>query len=342
MTDTKPCSVCQFENPINAAVCGRCFTALVPLLPASTTLTVAETEVVPVTARVPHFSKLPPNMIELQLTNQKQPLLLQIAGELILGRDPFTQESPAVDLTPFNAVTLGVSRRHAVIQRTDSGYSLTDLSSTNGSWLNDLRLQPNQVYPLNSGDQIRLSRLALHVYFSQALVSTKIIRLRGDRGKAIILTPDYLMTQVGPYLKAVSTLQALLDKIRGQATSRVTIQTIEHENGTLAIKLEGAAEVIYALNQVAAWLRKQRATQYLEQAKAASAVGGKTEQLALESQPPPPITDEKLRQLALDILYHTLPAEHAQRAATSDFPNRLVPPLRALTDGALSLIGSDD
>lgn len=37
------------------------------------------------------------------------------------------------------------------------GYTITDLQSANGTYVNKIRLQPNQPYPINNGDIIRLA-----------------------------------------------------------------------------------------------------------------------------------------------------------------------------------------
>jgi pSer/pThr/pTyr-binding forkhead associated (FHA) protein len=59
---------------------------------------------------------------------------------------------------------MGLSRRHALIRQTVSGYEIIDLASTNGTWLNDERLVPYTPYPLQSGSQLRLSRIRLFIF----------------------------------------------------------------------------------------------------------------------------------------------------------------------------------
>lgn len=49
-----------------------------------------------------------------------------------------------------------VSRHHAAITREAGQYYIEDLGSLNGTWLNDVRLKPNQSTPLTSGSEIRL------------------------------------------------------------------------------------------------------------------------------------------------------------------------------------------
>lgn len=50
-----------------------------------------------------------------------------------------------------------ISRSHCRISRRGSQYTITDLQSANGTFVNKNRLQPNQPYPINHGDVIRLA-----------------------------------------------------------------------------------------------------------------------------------------------------------------------------------------
>lgn len=63
---------------------------------------------------------------------------------------------------------MGVSRQHAVISKDEEGYKLKDLSSTNGTWLNETRLNANQPYTLQSGDIVRFGQINTSVYFRLA------------------------------------------------------------------------------------------------------------------------------------------------------------------------------
>lgn len=62
----------------------------------------------------------------------------------IIGRDP------NCDLTISERA---VSRQHAKFDRTPSGFSVTDLGSTNGTWVNGIKVTIQQ---LRSGDRIRI------------------------------------------------------------------------------------------------------------------------------------------------------------------------------------------
>jgi len=104
--------------------------------------------------------------IILHIRDAAEPVVLQPAGETILGRaDPTTESKVGLDLTPFGAREKGVSRLHAAIRRGEDTLTLVDLGSVNGTLLNGQRLIPNQPRVLRDGDEIRLGKLVCHVYF---------------------------------------------------------------------------------------------------------------------------------------------------------------------------------
>lgn len=88
---------------------------------------------------------------------------------LVIGRkDPDTGEVPEIDLSENQAGELGVSRKHAAIVRKDSAsLQLVDRGSPNGTYLNGQRLIPNQPRILRDGDEIRLGKLVLLVFFER-------------------------------------------------------------------------------------------------------------------------------------------------------------------------------
>jgi eukaryotic-like serine/threonine-protein kinase len=78
-----------------------------------------------------------------------------------LGRkDPSRGITPDVDLTPFD--TSGkVSRRHGLITFENGKFFFEDLGSSNGSFINGIRLQPQMRRALQLGDQICLGETIL-------------------------------------------------------------------------------------------------------------------------------------------------------------------------------------
>ena len=82
---------------------------------------------------------------------------------VIQGRDQgrrfdLEQETVTLGRDNDNVVQLHdseVSRHHAEVRKTDDGYLLVDLKSSNGSFHNTTRVEEQ---PLNSGDRVQLGR----------------------------------------------------------------------------------------------------------------------------------------------------------------------------------------
>jgi hypothetical protein len=108
---------------------------------------------------------VPERGIAIYVEGESSPACLDTREEFILGRQAGPNEEALVDLGPFRAYSLGLSRRHASIRRTRDGYEVTDLGSVNGTWLNEERLPPHTPYPLPSGSQLRLSSMRVLVLY---------------------------------------------------------------------------------------------------------------------------------------------------------------------------------
>jgi hypothetical protein len=111
----------------------------------------------------------PPNMLALYVVSDPNPILIPYEKQqkIILGRDMPEGNFVSVNLTDYHAQDMGVSRQHATILILDEGCVVEDLNSTNGTWLNEARLVPQQPHPLLSGDLIRLGHLMIFVSFRE-------------------------------------------------------------------------------------------------------------------------------------------------------------------------------
>jgi hypothetical protein len=106
------------------------------------------------------------NVLILQLEDDDMPILVQVRDEIILGRVTEQGDNTTfINLTPYGAEDLGVSRRHARLLRDHKAVYLMDLKSTNGTRLNGEPLSPSVEKRLRDGDEIMLGRLRLYVYF---------------------------------------------------------------------------------------------------------------------------------------------------------------------------------
>ncbi len=79
----------------------------------------------------------------------------------VLGRAIPGEQGVDLDLTPFGAAGLGVSRQHARLSWLPEGFVIEDLRSHNGTSLNRYRLSPGQAFPVTNGDRIRLGSFQL-------------------------------------------------------------------------------------------------------------------------------------------------------------------------------------
>lgn len=80
----------------------------------------------------------------------------------ILGRsDESITYLPDIDLSSYEARERGVSRRHAALVLYSGSMHLVDLGSINGTYINGVRLVPDNPSPINQGDEIRLGMLEL-------------------------------------------------------------------------------------------------------------------------------------------------------------------------------------
>lgn len=84
---------------------------------------------------------------------------LPAGGEILVGRvDPLDGIYPDIDLTPHDQA-VGVSRRHAIFHEQGGQWFLKDNQSTNYTVVNRQRLNPDQDYLLEDGDEIRFGRV---------------------------------------------------------------------------------------------------------------------------------------------------------------------------------------
>ncbi len=81
--------------------------------------------------------------------------------EVVIGReDPISEVFPDLDLTNLGGVEGGVSRKHAVIHRSGNVYTIEDMGSTNGTFVNKKRIQPHVPQAIAPGDELRFGKLA--------------------------------------------------------------------------------------------------------------------------------------------------------------------------------------
>jgi len=171
----KFCPVCKNKIARDAVICKHCGTRLDENL-TDAMPTTGPNEVSPKSPfQVPESfidnEQIPEDGIAIYAAGTSKPLYLQVQNELVIGRKVMETSENFLDFSNMDGFNLGLSRRHALIRKSDHGYEIVDLSSTNGTWLNDERLVPNKSYRLTSGSQLRVGRLRLLVLFRSTIVN---------------------------------------------------------------------------------------------------------------------------------------------------------------------------
>lgn len=106
------------------------------------------------------------NQVIIHIRDAAEPVTVYPGAEFIIGRhDSASGITPDLDLTAYGALEKGVSRLHAALRRGEDVLSIVDLDSANGTYLNGQRLAAHQPRLLRDGDEIRLGKLVLHIYF---------------------------------------------------------------------------------------------------------------------------------------------------------------------------------
>jgi pSer/pThr/pTyr-binding forkhead associated (FHA) protein len=157
------CNFCHHENREGIYFCEECGKAIGVAATKYFTgqLTVGTDEFQKKSEfRPPRGAAISHDSITFQIGDEQ--LGLDLKDDLIIGRaDPTSSRPPEIDLNPYGAIELGVSRRHAKIERNGNILSLIDLNSSNGTFVNGRRLASGQAYILRDGDEIRIGKLVI-------------------------------------------------------------------------------------------------------------------------------------------------------------------------------------
>ncbi len=159
------CPFCGDENPKNAVQCQHCG----EVLDSDKTVQVDTGELRDIQRPALRKTEFANDVLYLYVAGAEghAPIQHDSREMVILGRSSTNASKGLIDLSPYHAQTLGVSRQHACIDRADTGvgFTIEDLESANGTWLNGNRLKARQIHPLRSGDHVQLGELLIFVYY---------------------------------------------------------------------------------------------------------------------------------------------------------------------------------
>jgi pSer/pThr/pTyr-binding forkhead associated (FHA) protein len=142
------CKECQMENIEGALFCEECGSKLESASELMETAVETDNEVTSLVLMSSDGSKLE----------------IPTKAEVVIGReDPISDVFPDVDLTSLGGMEKGVSRKHAIIHRSGADYTVEDMGSTNGTYINKKKIQPRAPQMIKAGDELRFGKLALSV-----------------------------------------------------------------------------------------------------------------------------------------------------------------------------------
>ncbi|MBN1312981.1 MAG: FHA domain-containing protein [Anaerolineae bacterium] len=301
----------------------------------------------------PKLAKVPPDSLGLFIMNAEEPVLIKGAQRITLGRHVEGGTPVSIDLTDYGAALLGVSRQHAAILISQDMYLLQDLGSTNGTWLNEVRLPPHIPRTLKNGDMIRLGQIRIYVVFhtqkanqnSEAdktvtlkknMISDEDILLEPDVRVAVTsvsrLTPRYLTVDVVPYLAAIEQMQSIIDSIKGEKTRGLSIHTIE-QGPPISVRLEGGADAVRLLRTVVGAWRSQHAAKL---SKAAHIIA-EGKQLKTDKKLEQSLRDAQT-ELAQEILAQI--GSELSEKERAPYVEKLMEPLEVVTTSPLKVVAA--
>lgn len=163
---------------------------------------------------------------------------LDLNDDVMFGRGE--GQPDLVDLNPYDAVEMGVSRTHAVMRPTANKLYLIDLNSTNGTYLNSKKIGKNTPYSITNGDVISFG----HLHFTVRVVDR-------PRGMTDMLSKQVdLATALSTMAKAV-TSQLEIREVLNQAldmtmnltdAGEAVIWLVDEESGDLFMEAQRGIE----------------------------------------------------------------------------------------------------
>ena len=100
--------------------------------------------------------------LRLTVTPGGQEILASGQSELIIGR-AYKDQVPGIDLGPYGGSQAGVSRQHSRLIYRDQKWFIEDLGSTNGTFVNGVKIAAHQPVALKNNDLIRCGQIQLHL-----------------------------------------------------------------------------------------------------------------------------------------------------------------------------------
>jgi len=165
------CNNCQSKQFDGTIFCAECGASLAPETRRETTMSLGQRrqtdDLAPEPSGVPDQAPTEDSpTITLQIMNSGRRINLEIGDDLLIGRkDNARGIFPDVDLGLDGGYDAGVSRRHAILAHKQDVFTIEDLGSSNGTFINGRRLDPQSPAPIEHGDELKCGTLLIRVEF---------------------------------------------------------------------------------------------------------------------------------------------------------------------------------
>jgi len=162
------CPNCRHQELPGAMFCSECGTQInmadtlttQSIRPSTADLLVPPAE----TAPIPIVAGVGDAIVSLHILEAGKVVPLEGRTEFTLGRAVEGQPIlPDIDLSAYDAYTLGVSRLHAAVKIISQRVVVVDLGSSNGTRVNGQKIIPNGDFPLSHGDMLSLGKLKIQI-----------------------------------------------------------------------------------------------------------------------------------------------------------------------------------
>ena len=191
-----------------------------------------------------------------------EPRLSAISGKLKGGL--FTISDDAFVIGRESAASLcvadaSVSRRHSLIEKKDEGYTITDLESLNGTFVNDVPVRSRK---LEHGDRVRIGESQFLFLLQEGDISSKSSQVNLDQGhvlsgSTVQLRFDDAIFIMARDLSALMKVSTTINAIRGldelqERLLELLFEVIPAQHGGIMLTEEEAFDTnsIFALDRV--------------------------------------------------------------------------------------------
>ena len=101
-------------------------------------------------------------------TPHSEPVYAKLTHRITIGRGDENSSDIDINLASHDAAQKGVSRRHALLELVGKVLMVSDLNSTNGTFVNGQRIPRGNRRVVRDGDELMLGNLPIYIFYSRS------------------------------------------------------------------------------------------------------------------------------------------------------------------------------